>query len=236
MRVYQFNMWPPTYSIKRSVRARRVNLKISAHAGLELILPMCFKLQEIPNILQEKREWIEKHLANIQQVDKNKELLPQQFHLLSCAEEWKIYYVSSSNPPQIIVRPNNELTLLGDLENISACRRVLTGWLREKAQHVLPPILQALSLELNLPFKSLTIRSQKTRWGSCSSRGAISLNYKLIFLKPELVRHVLIHELCHTVHLDHSSKFWKQVTRFDENWRCHHALIQRSENLIPLWL
>ncbi len=112
----------------------------------------------------------------------------------------------------------------------------MTGWLREKAQHVLPPILQALSLELNLPFKSLTIRSQKTRWGSCSSRGAISLNYKLIFLKPELVRHVLIHELCHTVHLNHSSKFWKQVTRFDENWRCHHALIKRSENLLPIWL
>lgn len=232
------NCWPPVYSIKRSKRASRVNLKISARHGLELILPTRFKIQEIPSILNEKRKWIETHLEKFRLKGHEicPQMLPEQFMLKSCAQLWKIQYVPVQSQTQIIVQPQNVITLLGPLENKIICKQALVIWLKEKAWQILTPILQALSSELSMPFKKVMIRNQKTRWGSCSSRGTISLNYKLIFLAPELVRHILIHELCHTVHMEHSPQFWQLVAQYDKNWQEHRLLTRKSDQSVPLWL
>ena len=69
------------------------------------------------------------------------------------------------------------------------------------------------SAELNLPFNKLTLRTQKTRWGSCTSKRNISLNYKLFLIPPLVSDYVIIHELCHTKVMNHSQKFWDLVEK-----------------------
>lgn len=58
----------------------------------------------------------------------------------------------------------------------------------------------------------------------------------MIFLPPELMRHILIHELCHTVHLNHSPQFWRLVAKYDPNWRLHNRLSKQEEMQLPMWL
>jgi hypothetical protein len=115
---------------------------------------------------------------------------------------------------------------------VAALRR----WLMRRAQRTLPEWLEEVSQEAGLPFASVSIRGQRSRWGSCSADGDISLNYQLLFLPRHLARHVLIHELCHTVELNHSPRFWRTVARHEPDVARLRAEMRRSWSHVPDWL
>jgi hypothetical protein len=80
------------------------------------------------------------------------------------------------------------------------------------------------------------IRGQRTRWGSCSGRGTISLNWHLLFLTPEQVRYVLLHELCHTVELNHSPRFWRLLQQHQPDSEVLRQVMRRAWQDLPAWL
>ena len=97
-------------------------------------------------------------------------------------------------------------------------------------------MLQALSELTSMPFKKLQIRAQRTCWGSHSGRGTISLNLCLLFLEPQLLRYLMIHELCHGRHMNHSKSFWRLVARFEPNYRKLDRELTECWNRVPDWL
>ncbi len=85
-------------------------------------------------------------------------------------------------------------------------------------------------------YKNLTFRGQKTVWGSCSSKKNINLNYKLLFLPARLVRYVLVHELCHIVHLDHSRRFWALVEQYEPDYARLKKELRHADHYMPEWI
>lgn len=75
-------------------------------------------------------------------------------------------------------------------------------------------------------YTSITIRDQKTRWGSCSSRGTLSFNYRLIFAPPVILDYVVVHELCHLTHMNHSSDFWDMVASVMPEYRTYRKWLR----------
>lgn len=126
--------------------------------------------------------------------------------------------------------------VVGGAGSAADARALLVAWLKRLGRRELLPWLDGLAERHGLAYGRGAVRGQRTRWGSCSGRGTISLNYKLLFLSPSLVEHVMLHELAHTRHLNHSRAFWRLLARLDPDWRDHHAALQRAGSAVPRWV
>jgi predicted metal-dependent hydrolase len=234
--------WPPAYVIKKHQRARHVKLKASVHHGLEIIVPKRFNPKHIPDILETNKSWIEKQLAQIHAViaQCDPQALPHEISLTAMNQRWKVQYIKSQghgSKIQLFSRAQQqEVALVGNIEDKALCRKGLKHWVKKMAQAYLHSRLKTVSQTTQLDYQSLSVRSQRSRWGSCSTDKKINLNYKIIFLPENLADHILIHELCHTVHMDHSAKFWRLVAAFDPNWKQHSRDTRRGEKFVPAWV
>jgi predicted metal-dependent hydrolase len=131
---------------------------------------------------------------------------------------------------------NNDLHLKGATEQISLVGQGVAGVLKDVAREAFTERLSELSTSTQLSFNKITIRGQKTRWGSCSSQGNISLNYKLLFLPANMVRYVLLHELAHTRHLNHSARYWQFLSSLEPQAKTIDQSLRTASKYVPRWL
>lgn len=118
----------------------------------------------------------------------------------------------------------------------SAVATELAVVIKALARQYLPVRLAMLAEQHGISYQRVQIRGQRTRWGSCSSTGTISLNYKLLFLSPTLVDYVLLHELAHTRHLNHSPAFWRYLQSMQANARQQDDQLKHAGQDVPPWL
>ena len=142
--------------------------------------------------------------------------LPSQVELTSVEKRTVVSYRPRRNADTVRHRElGGTLVLTGDVSNEQKCTLALRRWLTKVARREFEPRMRRLSEECGLPFERLQIRAQRTCWGSRSSSGTISLNLSLLFLDAPVVRYLMVHELCHGRHMDHSDAFWNLVSRFE---------------------
>ncbi len=96
--------------------------------------------------------------------------------------------------------------------------------LKEQARTILEKRVPELNTLYGFAYKNITVRNQKTRWGSCSTKGNLNFNYKVAFLPQEMMDYVIVHELCHLSEFNHSKKFWNLVAKVIPD----HVDIRRS--------
>lgn len=224
----------PQYKIRRSPRARHVHLRITPAAGIVVVLPIGFDAGLVPELLNAKRSWIDRKLSGFGSIDKNI-TPPNDICLKAVGKTWQVDYRPTLSSSVAARHTGSHLILKGAVEDPSKSHAAIKRWLARQAKHSLVPWLENLSQMHNLPFRNITVRGQKTRWGSCSSRQTISINYHLLFLDPHLVNCVLIHELCHTRHLNHGPAFWTLVEQFEPDYRQLHQSLRRAWEGLPGW-
>ena len=229
---------PIDYTIRESARAKRLNLKLSPQGKLEVVIPIGFDRRQIPDIIKTHEHWIERTRTKLinQPQPQSGEIIPKTIQFLATTENWTIEYTPANVVSIRISELPETLILWGNTTNEALCRKALRSWLTTRAEIFLGPWLRSLSKDCNLPFNQISVRGQKTRWGSCSSDRNISLNYKLLFLPPQVARYVLIHELCHTVHMNHSKEFWQLVQKNDPLYKQWDHDLKNVNQYIPQWL
>lgn len=133
----------------------------------------------------------------------------------------------------VVLYGEDGFTILYKRENYHQIQDAFIAFMRREAEKTLPHEIRTLSQQVNLPFNRLTIRQTKTRWGSCSSQKNINLNWQLIRVDDRLRTYVMIHELCHLVHMDHSPDFWKLVAHHCPEYR---TLRTHMKKVNPHWI
>ncbi len=230
------------YHVRQSQKAKNLRLKVTREEGLLVVVPKGYDEKKIPSLLRQKKVWIADALKRIAETRRFLESrpvkhLPEAVHLVALGETWTIIYREEIGRAGIWIRTENgKLILSGsDLKQEAAIRK-LNGWLRARVREGLFPIAATLAAKHHFNLRGLLVKNQRTRWASCSAKRNLSLNTKLLFLSPELVRYVLIHELCHTVHMHHTKEFWRLVQTHEPCYRVLDEKLRQAWKAIPLWM
>lgn len=221
--------------ITNSNRARYLRLKLS-HAGLlSVVVPNGVPLSEVKGFIKSQTGWIEAKLKDLNPLACGF-IKPEQLNLRYLNESWDLEYFSDPSSQTLTLRVNDnfKLNCSGSVDDADLLHKVLGKWLKPKAEQVIPERLASLAELHGFHFNRVTIRGQKTRWGSCSTKKNINLNYKLLFLEAALVDYVLIHELCHTIEMNHSRRFWDLVADCDANYKQHDKMLNSLSRSLPL--
>jgi predicted metal-dependent hydrolase len=232
--------WPPPYKIRRSQRARLIRLNITPTEGLVIVVPWRVSKFQAIEFLYNRRSWVEKHLSLLnvsdQFIQEDKIQLPDKIELGALSQRWQVRYEYQPETKKVnIFYQEDHVILSGNINEPTLCFHRLGSWVKETAKIHLTKLMHSISQETELRFSDITFRTQKTLWGSCSKNNNISLNYKLLFLPYEVVRYVLIHELCHTVHFNHSRRFWNLLAKFEPNYKALRKELRLADKYVPKW-
>lgn len=227
------------YTVNVSKRARYVSFQVLPIEGLMVTVPLRFPQREIPRLLLENKQWIEEQIQRVRD-NTDPEFLqwpPQRLCLNAVGRIITIHY----EPAQLDV--GIRVSLCGDVMKVQGrvsdtrtlVKQFATVLKREARKHFEPKLHQ-FAQQHALNFKRLSIRGQRTLWGSYSTSGTLSLNYKLLFLPAEYCDYVLLHELAHIRHLDHSPAFWQFLQTLCPDARRLDRELDAVSRFVPPWL
>jgi predicted metal-dependent hydrolase len=197
------------YTIRRSDRARRVRVTVDPHHGVEVVLPRRAREREAAAAVAQLRPWIERRLVEAAglraRIAARGATVPYLGETLALTAQ--------GGRTRVHRRGGELLVPAGD------ARPALERWYRRAARDEVEPRVVAAAAALGVAHGTIAIRGQRTRWGSCSSSGALSFNWRLLLAPDEVLDYVVWHEVCHLRVMDHSPRFWALVERHMPGYR-----------------
>ncbi len=210
-------------AVVRSVKIKNITLRLLQKDLIELKIPEKTSHKHI-------RNWIERNKKEIIQA------------INSLATKAYYVYLENNQPVEILdtqytcsfkysqrkkvdIRQNCIVFEIDDTSNLPKLMKKL-------AKKVLINFLENISKEIGISFNKLYIKDNVSNWGSCSSKKNINLNYKIIFLPKNLARYIVVHELCHLIHMNHSKNFWNLVEKFIPNYKLLRKILRNKYRTI----
>lgn len=211
----------PLVEVIRKHARRSMSLKLYPYRPIQVLTNKTMPMSEIQRFVKEKQEWIRKHLQKFEEkVGPQVTLTLEPGKLYPLFGVWREFKVHTSFQNKIYFETSDSelrlylprtMNLQKDSEKIS---RHLVEFYKKAAFDYLPKRVDLWVRQTGLRPSRLEFRRPKGRWGSCSSRGVVTLNWKLVCLPENLVDYVIAHELCHLQHLNHSKDFWGLLDRY----------------------
>lgn len=222
------------YQVKRSSRARQVRLEIKRDAGLVVVLPRSFPLNDLAAILIARRRWICRHLSALSAT----QTVPSPAGLTIGST---LPYLDGSLTLVCAGAGQREEALYhgGTLAVQRQCidgklGSVVERWYRKQARDVFAGKTEHYGKLMGLSHKGITVRGQRTIWGSCSRRRTLSFNWKLLMAPEAVIDYIVIHELAHLKEMNHARDFWSLVTAYCPQWRTRKKWLRENGALLTV--
>ncbi|MBP8996704.1 MAG: M48 family metallopeptidase [Anaerolineaceae bacterium] len=220
------------YQIIVSPRARRLRVTVTP-TGVSVILPEGVRLAEAEQMLQQHSEWVLKQLDHPAGVKQRAATLPKDVLLLR-GEVKKVEILAQKGRQgrMQVVEADDRLLLRVPEGRAQEGRALALPWLRGLARAEIEKTARQRAAQMKVNYRSITIRDQKTRWGSCSNRGTLSFNWRLIMAPPQVLDYVVVHELAHLQQPDHSKDFWRLVEHYFPEYKKARAWLRSNAHLL----
>lgn len=212
-----------------------MRIEIRPDLSLLIVVPCGTREDQWLTFVLSKRQWIEHKLKiSVRQWHQAGAVdFPSTIDLLCKQQQFPVSHSTGTQNKAVLVA--GSLNLVSRNASEKQQFQNLRRWLMAQAREEFLMRMDRISKATGLEWNKLSIRGQKTRWGSCSAQGNISLNFKLLFLSPDLVNYVILHELIHTREMNHSHRFWTLMKRFDAGFEQHRRELKRAGQLLPGW-
>ena len=220
-----------TYTVKRSLRARHVRLEVGRQTGLTVVVPHSYKIGQLPGLLESKERWISSNLARFShfQLYSAKKKLRSGDTIPYLGRDLELVKQENHSGASGVTLEGNTLAVSPVLFTDGILELALERWYRAEAAKLIGERAYKLSTQMGISYKRITIRGQKTLWGSCSHKQNLSFNWKLLMAPEPVIGYVIIHELTHLKEMNHSKRFWELVAQHCHRWREYKKWLKQHE-------
>ena len=222
---YKVEIWRRSYQ-------RTMNLTVRPDGRVRVTCGKRLTIRQIERFVGESQTFIKKRLSEIEELRARfpaKQYLSDE-NFLFFGETWPLQLVWTWKPKVKVVAAERLLEMLAPLTSTSDERRkAMNRFFKKQAVLHLRERVDFFAARMGLIPSSLSIRGQRTRWGSCSSDAALSLNWKLLAAPLEVIDYVVIHELAHIRHMNHSAEFWALVAEYQPQWKTSRQWLKDHE-------
>lgn len=202
--------------LRKSRRAKRINISIKPFEGIVVSFPYCVSYKVAEEAARSKKDWINKNFPKIKDYEKKRIVYTEETKFNTRSHR---LVIGKKNDGDISVTIRNgkifvkypEILFVESEEVQAAIRVGIDRALHKEAKDYLPAKVENLAQEFGFSYNEVYCKNLKSRWGSCSIRNNINLNIQLMRMPEELIDYVVLHELCHTVHKNHSKRFWNKL-------------------------
>jgi predicted metal-dependent hydrolase len=222
---------------KRSSRAKRIIIKVNERKEIIIVIPPHTKRQLAYDFYVSKKEWIKKQLDKFPDREKDKKI-PNKLNLLAINSEYKVYYHRCDNKVTINVSiKDRQIDIFCNVKDKKSCIFALKKALKIIAKKHFAVIIEEIAKKHKFSYNRLFIKDNKSNWGSCSHLKNINLTIKLLFLPYELLEFIMVHELAHTKHPNHSKDFYDLCAKkLSNNATLGKKFKQTAHKYIPMWM
>jgi predicted metal-dependent hydrolase len=227
----------PSWTVRVSRRARRLSVRVYPGGRVEVVVPPGASAITVQRFVGLHREWIDQRVSDLS-ADSNapSDAQPLRIELSAIGRSYAVHYEDSPRVTARIEVSGNDLTVWRRPGDVDASTAALRDWLLDLAEHELGRALAHTAADADFSYRRLQVRCQRTRWGSCSASGTISLNVCVLFQPADVMRYLLIHELSHTRHMNHSRRFWGLVESLEPDYRRLDRELSRGWQYVPGWM
>jgi len=220
------------FAVRVSVRAKRLTVRVHVGGQVEVVVPRGVRPGTVRDFVRRNTRWIDRKVAELGSRAVRTTGIPSHVSLVATDETFAVFWQQSSR--RQLYHDSRQIRLASPDEQ--GALRLLQRWLMQAASRRLVPQAWNLARELGFDLTGISIRRQRTRWGSCSCRGRISLNCSLLFMPPQVVRYLMVHELSHLLHLNHSGAFWRTVEFHQPDYQQLDRQLSTGWRAVPEWV
>lgn len=219
--------------IRRRKKGRNLRLRINLNNQVVVSVPESYSDQRALQFVDEQSEWLERKLAVTPQTSDISDWLTEHPYLSAGGERYSVQLNTVDGLRASYAFSHDNTKIILNIPELNYGEgSLLLRLIRKFALDALHCRLNYHVKRLDLKVHRLTVRDQVGRWGSCSSVGNISLNWRLVLLSPELQDYVILHELAHLAEMNHSARFWALLDRYDPNRLAHERELKRVADAI----
>lgn len=243
MSVIKINGQSITYTLRLDKRRKTIQLKLLPSATVEIVTPGKLTGAEVKHIFTAKKKWLKGRLDKLASLAANpvNQRLVSGAQILYKGEPHTLTILPDSTKAEVVLIPGELQVKLPQnhadhQQALTIVEQMVRAWLVDQAGDLFLDKTQQWAALIGVRPAKITIRDQKTRWGSCSSLGNINYNWRIIMAPLWVADYLVIHELCHMLIPNHSAEFWEHVSRFSPAHReCRKWLIDNGKLLSRLF-
>lgn len=225
-----------SYKIIRSSRRKKTTtITINPDKKITVRVPKDFDEAVVQKLIEDKGEWIKKKLREI---DRGPKPIKKEFVNGEKFLYFGRLYQLKVKKSKLIIDPRLNFTQgqfeavipehFTDNQRERKLRGLFFDWYIKTGIRKVEKKAEFIARKLNVKFNKIKLKKVSSRWGSCSAKGNLNLNWKLVMAPHAVVNYVLIHEMCHLLHPNHSKKFWRSVSGLEPNYKQCKSWIKRN--------